>query len=372
MISIEVAIVVIVLIVLGLGVRTVRIVPQARVGIIQRLGNYRRAAEAGVAIVWPFIDRMLPLVDMREQVVSFPPQPVITSDNVTINVTSVIYYQILDAKASAYQVANLLAAMEQLTQTTLRNVMGGVALDPSPTSRGQVNSQLRLVLDEVTEKWGVRVNRVELKDIAPPKDIQIAMEKQMQAERQKRAAILTAEGEAQSAILRAEGNKKALILQSEGQKQSAILRSEGEAQALVTVQSAQAKAIELVFGAVTGSNPSTEAMAYQYLQMLTRLAENPADRGTGCRTRHPALVGVAFANIVALTSALNKALVRVGGERERAVRQGRLERRATWVTEQGLLSAVDTAGRLGLTLQELETAQHLALIAPVEIPLGLR
>ena len=281
------------ILVLALGVRTVRIVPQARVGIIQRLGNYRRTAESGVAIVIPFIDRMLPLVDMREQVVSFPPQPVITSDNVTINVTSVIYYQILDAKASAYQVANLLAAMEQLTQTTLRNVMGGLTLDISLTSRDQVNSQLRMVLDEVTEKWGVRVNRLELKDIAPPKDIQIAMEKQMQAERQKRAAILTAEGEAQSAVLRAEGNKTALILQSEGQKQSAILRSEGEAQALVTVQSAQAKAIELVFGAVNGSNPSTEAMAYQYLQMLPKLAENPANKVLVVPTDYAGLVGLA-------------------------------------------------------------------------------
>src|SRR5919201_568184 len=293
MIGIEVAIVVIALIVLFLGVRTVRIVPQARVGIIQRLGNYRRTADAGVAIVWPFIDRMLPLLDMREQVVSFPPQPVITSDNVTINVTAVVYYQILDAKASAYQVANLLAAMEHLTETTRRNVMGGLTLDISLTSRDQVNSQLRMVLDEVTEKWGVRVNRLELKDIAPPKDIQIAMEKQMQAERQKRAAILTAEGEAQSAILRAEGSKKALILQSEGQKQSAILRAEGEAQALVTVQGAQAKAIELVVGAVNESNPTTEAMAYQYLQMLPKLAENPANKVLVVPTDYAGLMGLA-------------------------------------------------------------------------------
>src|ERR687883_64791 len=271
MLGIEVAIVVIALIVLFLGVRTVRIVPQARVGIIQRLGNYRHTADAGVTIVWPFIDRMLPLLDMREQVVSFPPQPVITSDNVTINVTSVVYYQILDPKNATYQVANLLAAMEQLTQTTLRNVMGGLALDTSLTSRDQVNSQLRMVLDEVTEKWGVRVNRVELKDIAPPKDIQIAMEKQMQAERQKRAAILTAEGE----------------------EQAAILRAEGEAQALVTVQSAQAKAIELVFGAVNGSNPSTEAMAYQYLQMLPRLAENPANKVLVVPTDYAGLAGLA-------------------------------------------------------------------------------
>src|SRR2546421_10661911 len=294
MTGIEVGIIaVIVLIVRGWGGRRVRIVPQARVGVIQGLGNSRRTAEAGVAIVWPFIDRMLPLLDMREQVVSFPPQPVITSDNVTINVTAVVYYQILDPKNATYQVAHVLAAMEQLTQTTLRNVMGGLTLDTSLTSRDQVNSQLRIVLDEVTEKWGVRVNRVELKDIAPPKDIQIAMEKQMQAERQKRAAILTAEGEAQSAILRAEGSKKALILQSEGQKQSAILKSEGEAQALVTVQSAQAKAIELVFGAVNGSNPSTEALAYQYLQMLPRLAENPANKVLVVPADYAGLVGLA-------------------------------------------------------------------------------
>src|SRR5579885_169701 len=275
---------VIVAIIIILGIRTVRIVPQARVGIIQRLGNYQRTAEAGVAVVVPFIDRMLPLLDMREQVVSFPPQPVITSDNVTINVTSVAYYQILDPKNATYQVANLLAAMEQLTQTTLRNVMGGLTLDTSLTSRDQVNSQLRMVLDEVTEKWGVRVNRVELKDIAPPKDIQIAMEKQMQAERQKRAAILTAEGEAQAAVLRAEGTKKALIL-----------RAEGEAQALVTGQGAQAKAIELVFGAVNGSNPTPEALAYQYLQMLPRLAENPANKVVVVPTDYAGLAGLVSA-----------------------------------------------------------------------------
>ncbi len=287
------ALVVIVLVVLALGVRTVRIVPQARVGIIQRLGNFHRAAESGVVVVIPFIDRMLPLLDLREQVVSFPPQPVITSDNVTINVTSVVYYQILDPKNATYQVANRLAAMEQLTQTTLRNVMGGLSLDTSLTSRDQVNSQLRMVLDEVTEKWGVRINRVELKDIAPPKDIQIAMEKQMQAERQKRAAILTAEGEAQAAILRAEGGKQALILQSEGQKQAAILRAEGEAQALVTVQSAQAAAIEKVFGAVNNSNPTSEALTYQYLQMLPRLAENPANKVLVVPTEYAGLGGLA-------------------------------------------------------------------------------
>ncbi len=273
-----IVLIVVALFVVIIGVRAVRIIPQARVGIIQRLGNYQRTAESGVAVVIPFIDRILPLLDMREQVISFPPQPVITSDNVTINVTSVIYYQIIDPKNATYQVANLLAAMEQLTQTTLRNVMGGLSLDISLTSRDQVNSQLRMVLDEVTEKWGIRVNRVELKDIAPPKDIQIAMEKQMQAERQKRATVLTAEGEAQSAVLRAQGAKQSLVLQSEGQKQAAILKAEGDAQALVTVQQAQARAIDLVFSAVNQSNPTNEVMLYQYLQMLPQLANNPANK----------------------------------------------------------------------------------------------
>jgi regulator of protease activity HflC (stomatin/prohibitin superfamily) len=288
-----ITVIIIALVLFVIGVRTIRIIPQARVGIIQRLGNYHQSAPSGVVVVIPFFDRLLPLIDLREQVVSFPPQPVITSDNVTINVTSVVYYQIIDPKSSAYQVVNLLAAMEQLTQTTLRNVMGGLSLDAALTSRDQVNSQLRMVLDEVTEKWGVRVNRVELKDISPPKDIQIAMEKQMQAERTKRATILTAEGEAQSAVLRAQGAKQALVLQSEGQKQAAILRSEGEAQALVTVQGAQARAIELVFDAVNGSNPSKEALAYQYLQMLPKLAENPANKVLVVPTDYAGLAGLA-------------------------------------------------------------------------------
>src|SRR5579871_6070594 len=193
---------VLVFVFLTLLARTFRVIPQARIGVIQRLGTYHRSAESGLTVVLPFIDKMLPLLDMREQVVSFPPQPVITSDNVTINVTSVIYYQILDARNASYQVANLLLAMEQIAQTTLRNVMGSLSLDTSLTSRDEVNGRLRLVLDEVTERWGVRVNRVELKDISPPKDIQLAMEKQMQAERTKRAIILTSEGEAQAAIVR--------------------------------------------------------------------------------------------------------------------------------------------------------------------------
>jgi regulator of protease activity HflC (stomatin/prohibitin superfamily) len=276
--GVEIALAVIVVAFVALLVRTFRVIPQARVGIIQRLGNYQRTAESGLTVVLPFIDKMLPLLDMREQVVSFAPQPVITSDNVTINVTSVIYYQILDARNATYQVANLLLAMEQIAQTTLRNVMGGLSLDTSLTSRDEVNGRLRLVLDEVTEKWGVRVTRVELKDISPPKDIQLAMEKQMQAERNKRATILTAEGEAQSAILRAEGAQKALVLASEGERQASILRAEGEGRAMLTLQEAQAASVRMVFAAVNSAGATPEAMQFQYLQMLPKLAANPANK----------------------------------------------------------------------------------------------
>lgn len=278
MTGLEIAIGLIVIAFVTLLVQTFRIVPQARVGIIQRLGNYHRSAGSGLTVVIPFVDRMLPLLDLREQVVSFQPQPVITSDNVTINVTSVIYYQILDPKSATYQVANLLPAMEQIAQTTLRNVMGSLTLDTSLTSRDEINMRLRSVLDEVTENWGVRITRVELKDIAPPKDIQVAMEKQMQAERNKRAAILTAEGEAQAAILRADGDKKAMILASEGQRQAAILRAQGDGQAMITLQEAQAAAVRLVFEAVNSSGATPEAMQFQYMQMLPKLAENPANK----------------------------------------------------------------------------------------------
>ncbi len=276
--GVEIALAIVVVVFVGLLARTFRIIPQARIGVVQRLGAFHSASESGLIVVLPFIDKMLPLLDMREQVVNFPPQPVITADNVTINVTTVVYYQIHDAKDASYQVANLLQAMEQIAQTTLRNVMGSLSLDRSLTSRDEVNSQLRLVLDEVTEKWGVRITRVELKDISPPKDIQLAMEKQMQAERNKRATILTAEGEAQAAILRADGAQKALVIASEGQRQAAILRAQGDAQALLTVQKAQAEAVHMVFEAVNSSGATPEAMQYQYMQMLPKLAENPANK----------------------------------------------------------------------------------------------
>ena len=274
----EVVLALVVMMFISILSRTYRIVPQQRVGIIQRLGRYHRTAGAGLTVVVPFVDKMLPFLDLREQVVSFQPQPVITSDNVTINVTSVIYFQILDPHHATYAVANLLPAMEQISQTTLRNVMGALSLDTSLTSRDEINARLRLVLDEVTEKWGVRETRVELKDISPPRDIQVAMEKQMQAERNKRAVILTAEGDVQAAVLRADGQKKAVILASEGQRQAAMLRAEGEAKALITMQEAQAEAVRMVFEAVNASGATPEALQFQYLQMLPKLAENPASK----------------------------------------------------------------------------------------------
>jgi regulator of protease activity HflC (stomatin/prohibitin superfamily) len=260
------------------GVKSIRIVPQARVVVIQRLGRYLKTAGSGPVFVVPFLDQILPTIDLREQVMPFDPQPVITEDNVGIQIATVVYFQIVDPRASTYEVANLMQAMDQLVLTSLRNVIGGLTLDKTLTSREEINSKMRAVLDEVTEKWGVRVNRVELKDIIPPHDVQQAMEKQMQAERNRRAAILLADGQKQSAVLEAEGMKQSAILKAEGQKQSAVLQAEGEAQALITVQQAQARAIELVFGALHQSQPNPEILKYLYLQMLPRMAEGSANK----------------------------------------------------------------------------------------------
>ncbi|HEY3544409.1 MAG TPA: paraslipin, partial [Gaiellaceae bacterium] len=178
--------------------RTIRIVPQARAGVVERFGRYQRTLSPGLALVVPFVDRLRPLLDLREQVVSFPPQPVITEDNLVVNIDTVIYFQVTDAKAATYEIANYIQAIEQLTVTTLRNVIGGIALEKTLTSRDHINTQLRGVLDEATGKWGIRVNRVELKAIDPPASIQESMEKQMRADREKRATVLNAEGVKQS------------------------------------------------------------------------------------------------------------------------------------------------------------------------------
>src|SRR5213079_1109160 len=216
-------------IVLAVFARSVRIVPQARARVVERLGRYHRTLSPGVAMVVPFIDRVRPLLDLREQVVSFPPQPVITEDNLVVNIDSVIYFQVTDAKAATYEIANYIQAIEQLTVTTLRNVIGGLALEKTLTSRDEINGQLRGVLDDATGKWGIRVNRVELKAIDPPASIQDSMEKQMRADREKRATILQAEGARQSEILQAEGEKQSAILRAEGQKQATMLEAEGQA-----------------------------------------------------------------------------------------------------------------------------------------------
>src|SRR6184192_1856921 len=215
--------------------KTVRIVPQAQAAVVERLGRYTRTLTPGLAIVVPFVDRIRDMIDLREQVVSFDPQPVITEDNLVVSIDTVIYFQVTDAKAATYEIANYIQGIEQLTVTTLRNVIGGMALEKTLTSRDEINGQLRGVLDEATGKWGIRVNRVELKAIDPPASIKETMEKQMRADREKRAAILTAEGVKQSQILTAEGEKQSAILRAEGQKQSQILAAEGQAKAIDTV-----------------------------------------------------------------------------------------------------------------------------------------
>src|SRR2546428_12476701 len=221
------------LVLLTLG-RTIRIGPQARAGVVERLGRYSRTLTPGLAIVVPFVDRVRDMTDLREQVVSFDPQPVITEDNLVVSIDTVIYFQVTDAKAATYEIANYIQGIEQLTVTTLRNVIGGMALEKTLTSRDEINNQLRGVLDEATGKWGIRVNRVELKAIDPPLSIKETMEKQMRADREKRAAILTAEGVKQSQILTAEGEKQSAILRAEGQRQAAILQAEGQADAIDT------------------------------------------------------------------------------------------------------------------------------------------
>jgi regulator of protease activity HflC (stomatin/prohibitin superfamily) len=266
MVALIVILIVAVLVLVTLA-RTIRIVPQARAGVVERLGRYSRTLSPGLAMVVPFIDRVRPLLDLREQVVSFPPQPVITEDNLVVNIDSVIYFQVTDAKAATYEIANYIQAIEQLTVTTLRNVIGGLALEKTLTSRDEINGQLRGVLDEATGKWGIRVNRVELKAIDPPASIQDSMEKQMRADREKRATILQAEGARQSQILMAEGQKQAAILSAEGEKQAAILKSEG-----------QAKAIETVFNAIHEGKPDAELLAYQYLQTLPLIAQGEANK----------------------------------------------------------------------------------------------
>jgi regulator of protease activity HflC (stomatin/prohibitin superfamily) len=269
--------------------RSVRIVPQARAGVVERLGRYTRTQGPGLTLLVPFVDRMRPLIDLREQVVSFPPQPVITSDNLTVAIDSVIYFQVSDPRAASYEIANYIQAVEQLTITTLRNVVGSLNLEQALTGRDAINTQLRGVLDEATGPWGIRVARVEIKAIEPPPSIQDAMEKQMRADRDKRAIILSAEGQREASIKTAEGQKAAQILAAEAQKQAAILaaeaerqsrilRAEGERAAAYLAAQGQAKAIETTFSAIHTAKPDPALLAYQYLQTLPKIAQGDANK----------------------------------------------------------------------------------------------
>jgi regulator of protease activity HflC (stomatin/prohibitin superfamily) len=243
-------------------VRAVRIVPQARARNVERLGRYRRTLRPGLNLVIPYIDRVYPVIHLREQVVSFKPQPVITEDNLVVEIDTVLYFQVTDPRAAAYEIADFLQGVEQLTVTTLRNVVGSMDLEKTLTSRDTINNQLRGVLDEATGKWGLRVNRVEIKAIDPPQSIKDAMEKQMRAERDKRAAILGAEGQRQSQILTAEGDKQSAVLRAEGNRTAEILKAEG-----------QSRAIDEVFQAVHRNDPDPKLLAYQYMQVLPQLAQ---------------------------------------------------------------------------------------------------
>jgi len=252
---------VVALIVLLTVVRSVRIIPQARARNVERFGRYRKTLEPGLNFIVPFVDRVKPQIDLREQVVSFNGQPVITEDNLVVQIDTVLFFQVTDPRAADYEIVNYIQAIEQLTATMLRSVIGSMDLEQTLTSRDKINTLLRGVLDDASGKWGIRVTRVEIKAIDPPKSVKDAMEKQMRAEREKRAAILTAEGQRQSQILTAEGDKQSKILRAEGDKQAAILRAEGEAQA-----------IGQVFESIHRNDPDPKLLAYQYLQTLPQLA----------------------------------------------------------------------------------------------------
>jgi len=262
-----IAAIVVAVVAVALVASTIKVVPQAHARIVERLGRYHRTLNAGLTFVIPVVDKVRSRVDLREQVVSFPPQPVITEDNLVGSIDSVIYFQVTDPKAATYEIANYLTGIEQLTVTTLRNVIGSMDLEETLTSRDSINAQLRGVLDEATGKWGIRVNRVEIKAIDPPRSVQESMEKQMRAERDKRAAILTAEGEKQSAILTAEGEKTAAVLRAEGDAQAAVLRAQGESEAIV-------KVVE----AIHQAKPDSHVLAYQYLQTLPQIAQGSANK----------------------------------------------------------------------------------------------
>jgi regulator of protease activity HflC (stomatin/prohibitin superfamily) len=284
-----IALAVLVVLVLVVMARSLVRVQQAQSYVVERLGKFHSVLNPGLNFVVPFFDSVRSKIDLRERVVSFPPQPVITEDNLTVNIDTVIFFQVTSPRDATYEISDYIQAVEQLTVTTLRNVVGGMNLEETLTSRDKINGQLRGVLDEATGKWGIRVNRVELKAIDPPTSIQDSMEKQMRADRDKRAMILQAEGQRESAIKSAEGQKQAAILSAEGQKtasiltaeadrQSRILRAEGERAARYLAAQGQAKAIETVFQSIHDADPDPKLLAYQYLQTLPQIAQGDSNK----------------------------------------------------------------------------------------------
>src|ERR671922_104035 len=289
MLAILIVVAIGVLLVAVIVVKSILVIPQAQAAVIERLGRFRAVAAPGLNFLLPFLDKVRARIDLREQVVSFPPQPVITQDNLTVSIDTVVYFQVTDPRAAVYEISNYIIGVEQLTTTTLRNLVGGMSLEDTLTSRDAINQQLRGVLDEATGRWGIRVARVELKSIDPPPSIQDSMEKQMRADREKRAMILTAEGQRESAIktaegqkqsqiLAAEGSKQATILAAEGERQSRILRAQGERAASYLNAQGQAKAIEKTFAAIKAGRPTPEMLAYQYLQTLPQMAKGEANK----------------------------------------------------------------------------------------------
>ncbi|UYM04979.1 SPFH domain-containing protein [Solicola gregarius] len=276
--AVSIFLVLIALLVIVTLAKTIKIIPQARSGIVERFGRYKKTLTPGLNFLTPWIEKVRYVIDMREQVVSFPPQPVITEDNLVVSIDTVIYFQVTNPVTATYEIANYIQAIEQLTMTTLRQITGGMTLEHALTGRDQINGSLRGVLDEATGRWGIRVNRVELKGIDPPPSIKDAMEKQMRAERDKRAAILTAEGGRQSAILTAEGEKQSSILSAEGDREAAILRAQAEREASILKAQGEGQAIQTVFQAIHDGSPDQSLLAYQYLQMMPKIAEGDANK----------------------------------------------------------------------------------------------
>ncbi|HBI91055.1 MAG TPA: peptidase [Terrisporobacter glycolicus] len=285
--------VVIILIVVVLSLSCVKVIKQSKVGIVMRLGKFHKKADTGVHFLIPFLDRMAYVIDLRENVVDFPPQAVITKDNVTMQIDTVVYFQVTDPVRYVFEIANPISAIENLTATTLRNIIGELDLDETLTSRDIINTKMRSILDEATDKWGIKVNRVELKNIMPPHDIQVAMEKQMRAERERResilqaegnkaASILQAEGEKQSAILRAEAKKEAMVREAEGEKESRILMAQGEAESIRQIAQAKAEGeatiIKNVFQAMKESDIDDNMLALKSMEALEKLAESDSTK----------------------------------------------------------------------------------------------